>query len=154
MVHPRGLSFRMQRKVVLLRDVKGLSFPKIAEQVANLDGEQPTAQCVADYYYRFSSRLGRVKSKYANCGRTAWKFSPEVKKWLVKKLLELRKVCVCTSTTLQHALARERGDKVCRSGIRKVLLKSGYKWLPRSQKRKYSTDFYCPFNMCRVHVAR
>ena len=138
MVHPRGLSFAMQRKAVMLRDAKNMSFPDIALEVKNLSGDSPTAQCVSDYYDRFNAKLGRVKTKYGNCGRSAWKFTHETKAWIIKRLLVLRQECICTSVTLQHALARERNIKVSSSGIRKVLLKAGYKWLTRSQKRLYS----------------
>ena len=41
-VHPAGLDFANQRKLILLRDVHGLTFPANAEQVVNLTrrGEQ------------------------------------------------------------------------------------------------------------------
>jgi len=138
MIHPRGLTFKMQRRVVMLRDVKGLSFPQIAMKVLNYQKEHPTAQCCSDYYDKFNENLGRTKSKYSNCGRKKWKFTTETADFIEKKLKELRKVCVCTSTTLQHALAREKGLKVSSSGVRKILLKRGYKWLNRRQKRVYS----------------
>ena len=140
MVHPRGLSFSQQRKVVMLRDVKAMSFTDIALEVKNLQGEAPTAQCVSDYYDKFSSKLGRAKSKYANCGRQAWKFTHTTKSWIIKELLKLRKECVCTSVTLQHAMAREYNVKVSSSGIRKVLRDKGYKWRTKSQKRVYSKE--------------
>ena len=140
MVHPLGLSFAMQRKLVMLRDVKHQKFVDIATQLRNLSGDVTTEQTVANYYNAFSSRVGRVKTKYANCGRQAWKFTPETEKLLLKLLLRLRKVCVCTSTTLQHALAREHSIKVSASGVRKVLGKHGYSWLPKSKKRVYSTE--------------
>ena len=138
MVHPRGLNFKQQKRVVKFRDLEGMSFPDIAKKVKNLQGKHPTAQCCSDVYDRFNEDLGHAKSGYHKCGRKKWAFTPDVEAWLVKKLLQLRKVCVCTSTTLQHALARERGVKVSSSGVRKLLLKKGYKWLPRSQKRLYS----------------
>ena len=138
MMHPRGLSFVMQRKVIMLREVKHMSFPDIALEVRNLQGESPTAQCVSDYYDKFNARLGRARSKYGQCGRHAWKFTRETKAWIIKELLKLRKECVCTSVTLQHALARERGIKVSSSGVRRVLKEKGYKWLKRSGKRLYS----------------
>ena len=138
MVHPRGLSFQEQKRVVVLRDVKGLSFPAIAKKVKNLSKEEPSVQCVMDYYDEFNTSAGFVKTKYHNCGRQSWKFTAEVEKWIVKRLIELRLVCVCTSVTLQHALARELGVKASSSGIRKVLNDAGYKWLPKSSRRVYS----------------
>jgi transposase len=140
MIHPQGLRFVMQRKLVMLRDVKHQSFVDIAPQLKNRAGGVPTEQTVANYYDAFSSRLGRVKTKYANCGRQAWKFTPETEKLLLKLLLRLRKECVCTSTTLQYALAREHSIKVSASGVRKVLGKHGYSWLPKSKKRVYSKE--------------
>ena len=138
MVHPAGLSFVTQRNLVLMRDVKGMKFEDIAAELTNQNGDVPNRQTVVNYYNSFSARLGHVKTKYANCGRSSWKFTPEVEQWLVKKLKELRKVSICTSTTLQHALARERKIKVSASGIRKVLQDHGYRWRTRSQKRFYS----------------
>jgi len=138
MIHPKGLRFVMQRKVVILRDVQKMKFADIAEKVRNRAGEIPSEQTVSNYYNSFSTRLGHVKTKYANCGRQSWKFTPEVEKWLVRKLKELRQICVCTSRTLQIAMARELRLKVSASRIRQVLKKHGFKWLTRSQKRFYN----------------
>ena len=91
MVHPLGLSFVMQRNLVMLRDVKHQKFVDIAPQLKNLSGGVPTEQTVANYYEAFSSKLGRVITKYANCGRKPWKFTPETEKLLIKLLLRLRK---------------------------------------------------------------
>lgn len=140
MVHKAGLSFAMQRRVVMLRDVHKYPWKDIRLEVKNLEKEHPCIQTCINYYNNFRASIGRCRTFYSNCGRSSWKFTPEVEKWLVKKLLQLRKVCVCTSTTLQHALARERNIKVSASGVRKALLKKGYQWLPRSQKRRYSKE--------------
>ena len=40
-VHPRGLSFASQRRVILLRDTQKLSWEAIAELVVNKKREQP-----------------------------------------------------------------------------------------------------------------
>lgn len=40
-VHPKGLSLAAQRKVVFLREIKGLAYQKIAERVRNLQGNRP-----------------------------------------------------------------------------------------------------------------
>lgn len=42
-VHPRALDFQNQRKVVMLRDVQGLTFVDIARQVRNLTGKRPSS---------------------------------------------------------------------------------------------------------------
>ena len=63
MVHPRGLSFQAQKRVVVFRDVKGLSFPAIAKKVKNLSKEQPSIQCVIDYYEEFSTSTDFVKTR-------------------------------------------------------------------------------------------
>ena len=128
-VHPRSLSFANQRKAVILRD-KGQSFPKIAEQLLNLKGEEPTPRTVANTVKAFSCRwVGRRRFKYHRCGRKAWKLTPEIKRFLIKKLLELRKKVVCTTTTLQQVLARQKGVQLEASTIQKHLKRSGYKWL-------------------------
>jgi transposase len=60
---------------------------------------------------------------------------------------QLRKECVCTSTTLQGVLAKERKVKVSAGHVRNVLLKSGYRWLRRSQKRQ---DQSCTPGLCQA----
>ena len=139
-MHPKGLNFANQRKVVILRDVHDETWEDIAKKVKNLQGDAPNAQTVTNVYKAFSTRGGRVKTKYKNCGRQAWKATPEVEKFLLKRLRELRCQCVCTSTTLQLVLAREKKVKLSTSYIRKLLVKHGYKWLRRSQKRKYDAN--------------
>jgi transposase len=128
------------RSVVILRDVHHETWAAIAAKVKNLRGESPSVQTVTNVYDSFAARHGRVKTKYANCGRKKWKMTPDIEKFVIRRLRQLRSKCVCTATTLQHVLAREKNVRVHASCIRKVLLKHGYNWLPRSQKRKYSAE--------------
>ena len=137
-VHPRGLSFVAQRKIVLLRDIHKKSWAEIAKAVRNIRNQKPCQKTVERYYRAFSARAGRVRTKYGNCGQKPHKVTQEVERFLVKKLRQLRTKTVCTSRTLQHAVAREKGRKVCASWVRKVLAKKGYRWLSKRQKRKYS----------------
>ena len=139
-VHPAGLSFASQRQVVIRRDVYGETWNTIAEQVQNLRGEMPSEETVRRVYKRFSTTDGRVKTKYAKCGRKKWKMTPAIESFLVSSLRKLRLRCVCTSTTLQHVLAREKGFQVSQSYIRKILVRKGYRWLSRSQKRCYDSS--------------
>ena len=139
-VHKRGLDFENQRKVVMLRDTKQLGFSRIAERVVNLEGEQPSEDVVRRAYARFSRTKGRVQYKYHKCGRQPWKITKEVGTFLVKQLLKKRKTDVCTSTTLQADLYKEKKMKVSLTAIRKHLISKGYSWMPRSQKRKYSKE--------------
>ena len=81
-----------------------------------------------------------VKYNYSKCGRKATKMTPEVKKFILKRLMQLRTKMVVTSTTLQREVAREKGVKMEASAIRKHLKASGYKWLPRTQEPKYSKE--------------
>ena len=130
-----SLDFLNQRRVVTLRD-EGYTFPEIAGRVKNWRKERPSATlCSRTYHALKGRRVGRRRYKYANCGRKAWKFTPEVKKFLIRKLLELRKKMVCTSVVLQRELAREMGVRVEVSGIQKILQAHGCHWLRRSQKR-------------------
>ena len=136
-VHPAGLSFASQRLVVIRRDVHGETWATIAAQVQNLRGEPPTAQTVRNVYKRFSVTDGRAKTRYAKCGRKKWKVTPAVERFLLSSLRRLRLQCVCTSATLQHVLAHEKGVQRSQSYIRKVLVRNGFHWLPRSQKRRH-----------------
>jgi len=138
MVHPRGLDFAAQRKVVICRDVHKLAWKDIAKKVRNLQKKKPKPRTCANYYKKFNRRAGRRKSNYEKCGRKAYKLTKEAEQFLVKRLKELRRVGPCTSITLQRELAREKKVKVGADYIRKVLTKRGYRWLPRRQKRVYS----------------
>ena len=139
-VRPESLDFKNQKKVMVLRDVEKLSFNEIAERVVNLKGEESTEDTVRRVYNRFSPRLGRVRYHFNRCGRKAWKITPDVSTWLIRRLLSQRRKYICTSTSLQCDLATEKGISLSTAAIRKHLTKKGYKWLPRSQKRKYSKE--------------
>ena len=138
MRHPRGLSFATERRVVRLRDDESMSWDKIAEAVENEEGEPSTRATVKRAYERFKPKLGRSQYKFARCGRQKWLLTPDVQKFLLSTLLKVRRKTVCTSISLQSLLAGEKGVKLHDSTIRKFLKKSGYKWLPRAQKRLYS----------------
>jgi len=140
MVHPRSLDFQNQRKVVILRDTKQLSWESIAEEVVNLEGAKPSPWLCRQVYNSFNCRKGRRAYRYSNCGRKPWTISKGNEKLLLKRLRALRRTCACTSTTLQRELLREKGVQVECSIIRKVLTRNGYKWLPRAQKPKYSQE--------------
>ena len=139
-VHPAGLSFASQRLVVIRRDVHCETWDAIAQQVKNLRGETPSVETVRRVYKRFSMTDGRVKTNYANCGRKKWKMTPRLERFLLSSLRKHRLLCVCTSTTLQQVLAREKGVQVSQSYIRKILVKNGFQWLSRSQKRCYDSS--------------
>ena len=81
---------------------------------------------------------GCKQSNYSKCGRKAWKLDKDAAAYVMKRLQVLRKTGPCTCATLQHDLARAKGINVDTSSIAKLLKQKGYKWLPRSQKRKYN----------------
>ena len=143
MRHPRGLDFQQQRKVVMLRDDKKMSWDKICDPkvggVVNLEGNA-TCPDVAKRAYRNFFKRGKRKAKYNynKCGRKRWKITKEIEAFLLSKLRAKRKSGICTSKTLQFLLAQEKGVAVDDSTIRKFLTAKGYRWLPRSQKRKYT----------------
>jgi hypothetical protein len=139
-VHPKGMDFANQRKVVMLRTVQKVDWKRIATAVKNLQGGRPSIRLCQRTLAQFRSKRGRRAYKYANCGRKAWKVTKETEKFLVRRLLTLRRSCVCTSTTLQRELVRDMGTDLDTSTIRKVLLRHGYRWLPRAQKPKHSKE--------------
>ena len=140
MMHPKGLSFATQRQVVIMREVRELTWPQIAAAVRDLSGQKPKARLCREYYQRFNRRQGRAVSGYPNCGRKPWKITLEVERYLLRRLKELRTQCICSSTTLQQDLATHLRVRISASAVRKVLTKHGYRWLPRSQKRKYDVE--------------
>jgi hypothetical protein len=144
--HPSSLNWMNQRKVVLLRDCvlngkgKRPSWSKIANQAVNLGGERPSPWLVADVYKNFNTNLGRVSYDYSNCGRTALLATPEVKKFLVRKLLALRGKHIVTTTLLQRELVAEMNVELECTYIGKILKEAGYTWRPRAQKAKYTKE--------------
>ena len=139
-VHPHGFSFPTQRQIVVRRDVHKEKWADIAAKVTNLEGMTPLPRHVANTYRKFSRRQGRVRTKYAKCGRKPWKVTKEIEAYVVKRLTELRAECVCASTTLQADVARQKSVQLSTSCIRKVLQKHGYRWLPKRQKKKYTAE--------------
>ena len=89
-------------------------------------------------YREFSRQQGRRIYKYKNCGRKPWKVSRAIEKFILKRLLELRKLHVCTSTMLAREVMKRKRVELEDSTVRKVLKRNGYTWLPRNQKPKYS----------------
>ena len=140
MVHPKSMNFQNQRKVFVLRSVKDLPWAEIASSVKNRQNHHPSERQCREVYASFNQRLGRRTYKYSNCGRTPWKVTKDVEKFIVQKLKALRSSCVCTSATLQRELLREKRVRIDCSTIRKVLQRNGFHWLRRSQKPKYSKD--------------
>ena len=136
--HPLALDFANERLVYHLRKDEKKSWDYIAANVENNSGEPSTRATVQRAYLRFSVKNGKSAYKFANCGRFAWKLTPAIEKFLLRKLLCLRKKMICTSVTLQGILAKEKGVQLADSAIRKFLISEGYKWSPRAQKRLYS----------------
>ena len=139
-VHPLSLNFANERKVVMLREINKMSYPKIRLKVWNLKKQRPSKELVRATVKLFNTRSGTRKFNYGNCGRKAWKVDDDVKKFLVTRLKALRTKCICTATTLQRELAKKKRVELACSTIRKILFKAGYKWLPRAQKPKLSKD--------------
>ena len=140
MQHPNSLDFANQRRVVMIRDREGLPWHRIRLRVWNLKGEHPSKELRRTVYKDFNKRIGRVKYRYKNCGRKKWKVTKEVESFLLKQLRALRRICICTSTTLQKELLKAKNVELETLTIRRVLAKHGYRWLRRSQKPKYSKE--------------
>ena len=108
-VHPRGLSLAMRRKVwVLRRDRTGgrpTPWKEIAKQVTNLQGEHPYWKVVRDAYNQLQQPPTRSSDAYANCGRPQL-LTTQVKKAMVKHMCKLRKTSEVTSGDLVRWLAR------------------------------------------------
>ena len=123
-----------------MREVHGWSFEDIAAEVVNLDGQRPVWGTVRNIVNSFSEKKGCRPYHYKKSGRKPWKLTPDVQKFVLKKLLGNRSTQVVTSTSLAEDVAKSYGIVVEASCLRKLLKKKGYKWLPRSQKRKYNRE--------------
>jgi len=138
--HPQSMDFTNQQRVYLMRKVDKLKWNKIVEKVVNLQGDAPSERQCREVFAKFSVPLGRRKYNYKNCGRKAWKLTPVVKSFIIKRLLALRSKCICTATTLQVEVAREHSVELETSSICKFLKQKGYRWLPRGYEPKYSRE--------------
>ena len=137
-VHPKSLPFQQQRLVVHLRDNKKLSWRSISEQVKNRIGQRASVRTVGNSYREIDKRIGRRPCKYHRSGRKVWKMTKEIELFIVSCLLKLRREGICTSTSLQREVFREKFVQLGTSTIRALLKKKGYSWLPRAQKPKLS----------------
>ena len=108
-VHPAGLSFQAQRKVVQLRDDKKMKWDDIRNQVKNLKKLKPSRKVVTNAYKKFNKKEGHAKFSYGKCGRAPWKITPTLRKFIVDQMLKLRRVECCTSPALQRIVAKQRG---------------------------------------------
>ena len=108
--------------------------------MVNLDGQRPVWGTVRNIVNSFSEKKGCRPYHYKKSGRKPWKLTPDVQKFVLKKLLGNRSTQVVTSTSLAEDVAKSYGIVVEASCLRKLLKKKGYKWLPRSQKRKYNRE--------------
>ncbi len=62
-VHRLSLSFANERKVVMLRVVKKMSFNKIRPQVRNLKGTQPSKELLRTTVKLFNKRTGLTNTR-------------------------------------------------------------------------------------------
>ena len=105
MQHPLSLDFNNQRKAYMLRTHEKLSYAEIAKQVVNLKGMASTANCVRRAVKKFNTKKGMAVYKYARSGRKAWKLTPDVRAWIVQRLLKLLRAVLQghKAATLQRA---------------------------------------------------
>ena len=92
-----------------------------------------------DAFDKMNSATGLAQYNYQNCGRTKVLTVP-LRKWVISRLLALRKKSECTSYDLQRELAKNKKVSVHVDTIRKALHKEGYKYLKRVQKPKYNKE--------------
>ena len=142
-VHPKGLSPQMKRKVWVLRkeriSARAKTWQIIASKVKNLSGGVPYWKVCRDAYNEIEQPRHILKDAYSNCGRKPT-LTNEVSKWLVRRMLKLRRCMDVTSTDLAQVLAKERAIEVEASSIRKALKKAGDRYLARSKKPMYNKE--------------
>ena len=137
--HPRSLDFANERKAMMLRD-QGHTWSAVASKVWNISRLRPSVRYLKSIRARLQARPAQKVYKYENCGRKRWKATVTVQRFVIKRLLAMRRNTICTSTVLQHEVAAEMGVELATSTIRKILKKHGYRWLPKAQKPKLSRE--------------
>ena len=106
MQHPDSMHSTNQRLCAILRDTKGWPWSKIAQRLRTFQGRghHPSPRQCRDVYKAFSAKLGHREYTYHNCGRKAWQVTPEIVRFIVRRLLDLRTRCICMPTTLQRVV--------------------------------------------------
>ena len=150
MIHPRSMTFENQRLAFMLRKDQKLPWQEITERVVNrlchcrthcrIADHRPSVRQVREVCQSFDKKIGHRAYKYKNCGRYAHKVTKDVEKFILQKMLAMRRAGICTATCLQGEVAREMNVKLDASTIRKVLGDNGYRWRRRAQKPRYSKE--------------
>ncbi len=105
-----------------------MSWEKIAQRVTNLKGGTPCWKVCRDVCHRMNTLKVRVEYKYGSCGGRPRKITPELRRWLVGRLMVVRRKHACTSATLQRELAQKKQLVVEGSSVRRALQAEGYKY--------------------------
>ena len=84
----------------MLRRVKKQSWEKIAPQIVNVSGGTPSWVNVRDTVQGLGTTTGRRKFHDSRCGRRPWNMTPDVQKFLIRRLVACRAAQVVTSVTL------------------------------------------------------
>ena len=131
----------MAHRVYVLRKGKQPPppWPEIAGQVRNRQGDRPYWKVCRDVFNRLEKPSASTKDAYHKCGRAPVLTKP-ICKWIVARMLSLRRKMEIHSTGLQALLAKEKNIIVHDSSIRKVLKNAGYKYLARGKKPKYNAE--------------
>ena len=140
-LHARGLKMPMQMKVYALRTSKKPppSWKHIAFQVQNLHKKRPYWKVCRAICAKLRAPPHKVQDAYKNCGRRPI-LNKVTRKWIVSRLVSLRRTQEVTSTDLQAELAKDKGIHVEASSFRQALKAEGYRYLSRSQKPRYSKN--------------
>ena len=137
--HPRSLDFANERKAMLLRD-QGHTWDAVACRVRNISGLRPSVRLLKSLRSRLQARAHQKVYMYKNCGRKCWKATTDVQRFVLRRLVALRRCTICTSTVLQRELVAKKGVHLEASTIRKILKAHGHRWLPKAQKPKLTQE--------------
>ena len=123
-VHKRSMNIENQTKAYVMRRA-GHTFNEVRDETLNLEGEKPGLRTLGDLMAKFDRKKGFRKFNYHKCGRKAWKMTPNNKRFVIKRLKELRRKQPICAPGLALFLAKERGVEVSASCMRKVLRDAG-----------------------------
>ena len=100
-IHPRGLSVRTRARVLALRlsQKPPLSWKQIAQKVKNMEGRHPYWKVCRDACRALMKCQSVSNYAYNNCGRKQV-LTAEVRKWMVHRLVRLRRKQEVTSKDL------------------------------------------------------
>ena len=143
-VHPRGLSPEQAAKAWFLRVKQKYKWSQIAKEVVNLEGQQPSENCLRLAVQRLGKKgkSAQPKNNYANCGRRygndggKFKLTPKLEQAVVSFVKQWRHKRFCTCPHIRRELKLDVSDTT----VARCLNRHGFFWRAVPKKQPLTSE--------------